>query len=93
MLKSLIHEKRVGESYPLQVDFSNRLTGTLESAVVSSGSVMAETGITIGSVSSTSTTVQFGLSGGAAGESYSILVQAELSTGAIVQELVVVEVI
>ena len=92
MLKPIQHPKRAGESYPIKVDFSNRLTGTLEGAAVVSGAASGSTGITVSSVTAVPPGIKFTVAGGTAGQIYDVLVSATLDTGAVLQEVIRVEV-
>lgn len=86
-LKPILHSKRAGESYPVQVDFSPRLTGTLAAAAVSTGSTAPASGITASGAVVADNAVRFLLAGGAAGSSYDIRVIANLDNGGVIEEV------
>ena len=92
MTKLLKHPKFAGESYPISVDFAPRLTDTLQGASLSSPSVAADTGLTVGSPSIVGTEVRFNLSGGSPGQEYTVTVSAMVTGGGPIQAKLLVQV-
>jgi len=91
-MRPIRHEKHAEESYPIQVDFSPRLTQALDGATVVSATVAAENGLTVSSITTPSNNVRFNIAGGLPGRLYAVAVVATLNTTAKIQQNIEIEV-